>query len=256
MKTVDVQKLTEVRDQLLSHEVYTQTNTPERIKLFMEYHVFAVWDFMNLLKRLQQSLTCLSLPWMPEKHAQYARFINEIVLGEETDEDGEGGYISHFELYLQAMKEVGANTKPIEGYLERLQQNMNPFDALKADDIPESVQQFVHHTLHTAYEGEIHEVAASFFFGREDIIPKMFSHLVQETERENKSAKKLNYYLHRHIELDGDEHGPLAEKLLQSLCAGEQEKIEQAEQVAIESLQKRIELWNGVLEEYSRRESI
>jgi hypothetical protein len=253
MKTLELEKITRVRDELLQHRIYGELNTPERVKVFMKHHVFAVWDFMSLLKRLQQSLTGITVPWMPNPHADYARFINEIVLGEETDEDGQGGYISHFELYLKAMNEVDANVEPIARYLQRLKEGVDPFEALSDQEIPNSIAHFVTHSLHTAQDGEPHEVAASFFFGREDIIPDMFGTLVQEIEKNGFSATQLKYYLHRHIELDGDEHGPLAEKLLVSLCDNNSSKIEEAEKMAQGSLQARIKLWDGVLEEIERK---
>jgi hypothetical protein len=218
----------------------------------MKHHVFAVWDFMSLLKKLQQSLTCVTVPWVPKPNADYARFINEIVIGEETDEDGRGGYASHFQLYLDAMKEVNADTGPIDRYLERLKSGMNPLVALEDEEIPETVAQFVNFSLELALHGEPHEVASAFFFGREDLIPDMFSVLVNELEENNMSVVRLKYYLHRHIELDGDEHGPLAERLLLSLCEDDSSKLERAEQIALRALEARIRLWDGVLAEIER----
>ncbi|KSU80902.1 MULTISPECIES: DUF3050 domain-containing protein [Fictibacillus] len=241
--------LTEVREELIQHPLYKQLTNAERVKILMKHHVFAVWDFMSLLKKLQIKLTCVSLPWMPAPHPEYARFINEIVLGEETDEDGEGGFISHFELYLKGMKEVKADTNPIVTYLTRIKEGEDPLLALESDEIPRSAAAFTHQSLKLAQHGEVHEVAAAFFFGREDLIPDMFQVLVDEVSSHGVDAKTLKYYLNRHIELDGDEHGPLAEKLLLSLCADDPEKLQQAKQAAIQSLKMRIKLWDGVLEE-------
>ena len=236
-----------IREELLKHPVYREINTPERVRIFMQHHVFAVWDFMSLLKRLQRDLTCTEVPWMPSRHSQYARFINEIVLGEETDEDGQGGYASHFELYVEAMNECGADTGPINRFLAELQAGQDPLAALKAAEVPDSVFRFVRHTLDLAKNGGTHEVCAAFFFGREDIIPDMFQVLVDKLNRNGQSTKRLNYYLQRHIELDGDEHGPLAEKLLTALCEDSPEKQAEAERTAVQSLRARIDLWNGVL---------
>ncbi len=236
-----------IREELLRHPVYRAVNTPERVRVFMQHHVFAVWDFMSLLKRLQRDLTCTDVHWVPARHAQYARFINEIVLGEETDEDGRGGYASHFELYVEAMKECGADTVPIERFLAELRAGHDPLAALRAAEVPESVFRFVRQTLELAQNGGTHEVCAAFFYGREDIIPDMFQVLVDELNRNGQSTDRLDYYLKRHIELDGDEHGPLAERLLTALCEDSLAKQTEAVRTAEQSLRARIELWNGVL---------
>ncbi|MCX7571094.1 DUF3050 domain-containing protein [Tumebacillus sp. DT12] len=253
MQSVDTQRLTSVRDRLLGHPIYKELNTPEKVRVFMKHHVFAVWDFMSLLKRLQQLLTVTTVPWMPGKETRYARFINEIVLGEETDEDGEGGYISHFDLYLQAMEQCGADTEPVKEFLAALEQGASVEHALEKAGMPESVHQFVSFTMDIAMNGKPHEVAAAFFFGREDIIPDMFGHLVGEIEQRGGEVDRLVYYLKRHIELDGDSHGPLAEQLLDHLCGGDPQKIAEAERTAEECLEKRIELWGGVLGEVEGR---
>jgi hypothetical protein len=249
VNTMTLSTIHPIRDELLNHPVYRSMNTPERVRIFMKHHVFAVWDFMSLLKSLQRALTCVDIPWIPNPHAEYARFINEIVIGEETDEDGRGGFASHFELYLEAMEEAGADTSAILSYLERLRAGRDPLVALNHAGIPPSAADFVRMSLKLAIYGEPHEVASAFFFGREDLIPDMFTVLLRELEQKGTSAGRLRFYLNRHIELDGDEHGPLAEKLLAFLCGDDSSKIQQAEQVAAEALRARIRLWDGVLEE-------
>ncbi|WLR51976.1 DUF3050 domain-containing protein [Bacillus tianshenii] len=237
-----------VREELLAHPVYEQMTSAERVKVLMKHHVFAVWDFMSLLKRLQQELTVVAVPWVPAQNANYGRFINEIVLGEETDEDGQGGYISHYELYLNAMKEVSADTSAIETYMALLSEGANPLEVLEQIDLAPTTKVFVKENLSLAMNGKNHEVAASFFYGREDLIPDMFEKLITETIAKDMSADWLNYYLRRHIELDGDEHGPLAEKLLVSLC-DTPEKEAEAKAAAKRSLEARISLWDGVVAE-------
>src|SRR5438045_2244793 len=89
---------------LTGHPIYQIFHTIEDLHIFMEAHVFAVWDFMSLVKSLQNKLTCTRIPWIPNKYQRSARFINEIVVGEESDWYGNTS-LSHFEIYLQAMQE-------------------------------------------------------------------------------------------------------------------------------------------------------
>jgi DUF3050 family protein len=160
-----------VRAQLVDHPLYSRITTEDRLRIFMEHHVFAVWDFFTLLKRLQTEVTTVTLPWRPRGQADHGRFIMEIVLAEETDEDIDGGYISHFELYRRAMVELGADTGPIDGFLAALDSGLGPMAALEAGKILGSVREFVSHTLDVALHGAPHEVASSFCHGRENLLP-------------------------------------------------------------------------------------
>src|ERR1700723_1700471 len=109
-------RLAALRAGLLEHSVYSEVASVEDLRRFMEDHVFAVWDFMSLLKRLQQDLTCTKVPWFPADNARAARLINDIVIGEETDVDPDGSYISHLDLYLRAMADVGASTRQFDAF--------------------------------------------------------------------------------------------------------------------------------------------
>lgn len=99
-----------LRQQIINHKVYSVVNEIEDLKIFMQYHVFAVWDFMSLLKSLQNNLTCTEVPWFPKGSAETRFLINEIVVGEESDIDLNGVRKSHFELYKDAMLQCGADT--------------------------------------------------------------------------------------------------------------------------------------------------
>ncbi len=228
-----------LKQQLLTHHsVYGTFNKLEAIKHFMRFHVFAVWDFMSLLKSLQREMTCVNVPWKPSQYPpEMVRLINQIVLGEESDLDQHGCAISHFELYLKAMEEVGASTAEIKTFLKTLDLN----------DIPEGAREFVKHNLNIAEHGHIVEVAASFFYGREKLIPEMFQTIVDTLKNENVHAPTLIYYLERHIEVDSGEHGPLALKCLDYLT-GENEVLKQlAFKAGADALDMRHKLWDDVL---------
>ena len=103
-------RLNQKKAELSAHPIFSEIHSLSVLQRFMESHVFAVWDFMSLTKRLQQELTCTRLPWLPPRDPHAARLINEIVLGEESDDRLDAGHYSHFELYLDAMREIGAST--------------------------------------------------------------------------------------------------------------------------------------------------
>jgi len=242
---IDLQSL---RKRLIEHPLYESVQTAESLRLFMQEHVFAVWDFMSLLKRLQQLITCCEVPWRPATDASLCRFINEIVLGEECDEDGLGGYASHFELYLQAMSEVGADTRPIQEFMAALHAGVSAEAALDTAKVLPSTHNFVQSTLQLARHGAPHEVAAAFFYGREDVIPDMFRRLVNSLPQQGVRVGRLAHYLNRHIELDANDHGPLAGRLVESLCQGHQARLDNVDSIARQSIQHRLELWDGVLQ--------
>lgn len=220
-----------------SHPAYRSLKSIEAIKRFMEVHVFAVWDFMSLLKALQIKITNTNVPWKPSKYdVKLVRMINEIVLGEESDVDRDGVASSHFELYLKAMNEIGADTTSIKSFL-------TDYDF---DRLPYAIRDFVATNLRVAMEGNVIEVASSFFYGREKLIPSMFEGILKVLKDENMDCPTLIYYLERHIEVDGDEHGPLANECLSLLIDNKIENKKIASDAALEALNKREKLWDYV----------
>jgi hypothetical protein len=234
------------RHKVLVHPIYRDLNCVEHLQRFMEVHVFAVWDFMSLLKSLQISLTCVDIAWRPVGDSTTRRLINEIVLGEETDEVRPGQYRSHLELYIEAMEEVGADSRSIRGFLEDLSFGMDPEVALDRATVPECVRAFSGWTWRLATQAPPYEVAAAFLFGREDLVPDMFRKVLTQLGEE---APALGLYLERHIELDEGQHGPMARDLLRSLCGDVHGHWIDARNAAVHSLNLRKALWDGVVEQ-------
>jgi hypothetical protein len=240
-------QLRPARQRMVEHSLYRTIQSLDELRVFMEYHVFAVWDFMSLLKALQRDLTCTTLPWVPKGNPATRRLINDIVLEEETDLDPEGRPTSHFELYLRAMQECGADTAPVQRLLAALAQGESLPAALAAAQAPAAVQEFVNHTFAVIAAGQPHAVAAAFTFGREDVIPDMFRNLVADLgQRFPGQLSTFTYYLNRHIELDEDHHAPLAHQMVRDLCGTDAQRWQQAAEVAAQGMAARVRLWDGI----------
>ena len=237
-----------LRLELINHSLYAKISTVEDLHVFLENHVYAVWDFMSLLKGLQMHLTSVSIPWTATANPELRYLINEIVVAEESDLALDGTRQSHFEMYLNAMKDCGASTGPISDFLEQVSLTNDVFLAIQNAQLPTQVKAFLHFTFTVIATGQPHKIAAAFTFGREDLIPSMFTEIVRNFQHNfpETNLSALIYYFERHIELDADEHGPMAMKMMEDLCGDDLTKWQDVLQVAKEALEKRIGLWNGI----------
>jgi len=246
-------RIAPLREKLTRHPLYASLRTLDDLRVFLESHVFAVWDFMCLLKSLQRELTCVDVPWSPSAWPASRRFLNEIVLGEESDEF-RGRPMSHFEVYLQAMREVGADTAPMQAVVDAAAVQGDWRAALQR--APAVARTFVESTFAVIEQGSVAAQAAAFTFGREDVIPDMFRELVRDlNERNHGSLDTFVWYLERHIEVDGEDHGPLSLRMVADLCGESAELWEEAASAAEAAIEARLALWDGVMQAIERANS-
>ena len=244
-------KIKPLRDKLLNHRLYSRINKIEDLQAFTENHIYAVWDFMSLLKALQINLTCTKTPWGPNKNSQTAYLINEIVLAEETDVNQDGDRKSHYELYLDAMEDIGASTKKSTDLITKMINSDDIFKTIDNLEIHPNIKEFLKFTFSVIEEGKPHKIAAIFTFGRENLIPNMFNEILHEFQKNitEIDISKLIYYFERHIELDEDEHGPMALEMVTELAKNDKSKWQEIEDISITALNKRILLWDAIYDQ-------
>ncbi len=242
-------------EKLNKHKVYQSLRSIRDIQIFMENHVFAVWDFMSLLKALQLELTNVSIPWTPNSNPVITRFINEIVYGEESDINELEQPKSHFEMYLDAMEQIGANRNQIDTLIDLIQSGHGIKVCINKINVDKRVKEFIGFTFSIINTKRPHAIGSAFTFGREDIIPDMFIKILAKIDPKDVHFNKLKYYLGRHIEIDGDLHGPLALQMIEELCGKNMKKWDEALSVAKESIQYRMQLWDTIVELIDKKES-
>lgn len=233
---------------LENHKLYNAISSIEKLRDFMERHVYAVFDFMSLTKALQREFTSVDKIWTPPRDQSLCRFINEIVLCEESDVTPDGNYMSHYDMYCHAMSEIKANSDLPQSFVSEVARE-GISSAIRIDYLPTSSLEFMKTTFDFVERGKTHEIASAFCFGREKVIPLMFKSLLKYMNISSKDAPMFHYYLERHIEVDGDSHGPLALKMLEMLCNDEESKWEEAKNAALIALDARIKLWDQVYSE-------
>ena len=241
-------KLDELKHKITTHPLFANKLEPKHMCKFMESHIFAVWGFMSILKSLQKIITPSNLPWIPNKNTKngLVNFVNEIILSEESDYIEGIGFISHFEIYLLAMKNMGAKTDQLDKLTSRIMDN--GYNKKFIDDVDASaeVKSFLKYDLEVSMNGTLPEIIGAFTLGREKVIPNMFSYILPAIE-ETSASKYLITYLERHIDIDGDRHGPLSMKLLNASC--DKEQLSPAYASAIKSLELRLLVWDRIYED-------
>lgn len=240
------QAIAPARNAVISHPMYHSLDGLAAVQTFMEHHVFAVWDFMSLLKSLQRQLTCVAVPWVPSGPTGSRRLINDIVLVEESDELG-GGFISHFELYLGGMSQAGADRTAIDAFIGQVRVGKPVVTSLKEANAPAPSAAFTTMTWGFIETLPVHCQAAAFAFGREDLIPDMFDQVVEVNRDLGNQLSTFVDYLRRHIQVDAEEHTPMAMQMLADLCGDDPGKWSECEETVNAALEARCRLWDGIL---------
>ena len=206
---------------------------------------------MCLLKELHRRIVCTQAPWFPPKDVYCAHLINRILVEEESDRtEDQQHYLSHFELYLTAMKQVGANRQPIQTFLSLLKIGCDVTKALYELKLPLSVQQFVTTTF-SFFPDEPHVLAAVFVYGREAITTSLFTPLIQRFRQtlsmeDQSRVSTLQYYLKRHIELDHANHFPQALQMLDHLAGNDSQKWTEIAGAAQQALEARLDFLTSI----------
>ena len=204
-------KLNDLKHKITTHPLFANKLEREHICKFMESHIFAVWGFMSILKSLQKMITPNNLPWIPNRNTKngLVNFVNEIILCEESDFIEGIGYISHFEIYLLAMKNIGAESVQLDKLTSKISEK--GYNEKYIDDVDASneVKSFLKHDLDVSMNGTLPEIVGAFTLGREKVIPNMFSYILPAIKATS-ASKHIITYLERHIDIDGDRHGPLS----------------------------------------------
>ncbi|MEJ2576699.1 MAG: DUF3050 domain-containing protein [Gammaproteobacteria bacterium] len=250
MRHFDTDLVAPQQEALERHPIYGALRSLDDLRLFMAHHVYSVWDFMSLIKQLQDTVAPTRVPWTPVGDPEARYFINQLCLEEESDEirlpDGTVRHASHFESYCEAMAEIGADAQAARDFVAAVERR--GLDAALADPaVPEPSRRFTRTTFELIRSGRPHAVAAALALGRERIIPSMFRRFLADMAISAEDAPAFHFYLNRHIHLDEDFHGPLSIRLVDALCGGDETRLREAEHAARAALDARAGFWDGVL---------
>jgi hypothetical protein len=238
------------RTRLENHPVYAAIGSLDDLRVFMQHHVYSVWDYMSLIKSLQGTVAPAAAPWLPGADTAVRRFVNELVMEEESDAvqlpgEHDTRYLSHFELYCNAMQEIGADAGPARAFVARVAES-GIGAALAAASIPAASRCFMRRTFGFIDSGRPHVIAAAMAIGREHVIPVMFQALLDAMRVRERDAPQFHYYLARHVHLDGGSHGPLSLRLLNHLCDNDPELYAEAMAAAEAAVSARLVFWDEV----------
>jgi hypothetical protein len=220
----------------------------EDLRIFMENHVYAVWDFMCLTKQLQNHLAPSGSPWAPTYSASARRWINEIVLGEESDISfDQTGNLSHFESYLKAMNQIGMDTIWLQEW-PHLVKSIGWGNAIQHPRVPDPAKYFMTETKKFVDSDKPWIICSALALGREDLLPEQFQSVLNQLEAAEIPSDIFKWYLARHVEIDSNDHGPAARKLLEELCNDDPIRKKEATEAALQAIKAREKFWDLIIQ--------
>ena len=233
-------KLIEAKTQKLSHhEVYSKVTSRAQISCFMSYHIFAVWNFIKLLKSLQIKTSIALRSQALECSGETRDLIGKIVFAEESELYPYGQPTEYFAVYLGAISELEVNSNFLWTFLT----SKHSLQSLKP-----GIQELVGYNLTLAETGTIGEIAAAFFCGREPVSYQLFTSIIKILKQDGKECPNLINYTEKLNQENSRQVGTLVLKLLDYFCKDETDKVF-ALQAGLEALNLREQLWNYALAE-------
>ncbi len=245
-KLVDIEPIKTNLLSLERHKVFDQLLSNEDLQLFMSWHVFSVWTYMSIIKRLQLEFTCTCLPWTPYRSAKSAHLINKIVSENESIDLANNTYLSHFELYLCAMEEIGANTFSIRTFVDLIAANMPLQDALKISNSPPAIEEFVLTNTHIAISGSVEEVLGCMIYAHEYIFPKSFIHSSAGSALSRFAEEKFSLYLKMCCSTDPHQRHLDITNLLIEQTNGNESCLKTCLDAALGAIKRQANLWDSL----------
>lgn len=214
---------------------------------------------MILLKRIRVEFNEYNYPLDPAFWIQYDdegnlyRALNQIIIDEESDiTPVEGVYKSHFNLYLDAMVEIGAPLTIIDDILSYNYQIESPKNIYSTFELSENYcekcKEYDDEVLDIVQDPDVIPTLVYFVYGREAIIPGMFKKIL-DVVKDVPGTESLQFYLKRHIEVDADSHSNLAKYILDKFVERTEYTAGNIEQLKNEAIAHRIKLWDAIADE-------
>lgn len=238
--------LTERYFQLLEkHDIYESVVGLKSLQYFMERHIICVWSYTALLQSLHKDLVAMVFPLNSESHKEAIRLISEIIINEEVDDLGDGRYLSHLELYLEAMQDLDCDLSKILDFFDQLETNRSIDEAIKKSLFSEEIKEYARATARFLRK-PLHIRAAALYYEGEPFFPDQFLYRLYLLSDHIKCDKAL-WYFEKHIEGIKCQDFSAAGRLVEVLCKVDHKFDYEAESTASAVMRNRINLWNKIL---------